>query len=100
MASTDLVRAVAGASLATHHHYIIKRKFWSLFERVFRVWTGDGQLIMYIKHPLLRFREEFMVYEDEAQARPLRRVKSKQIIAINFAYEITDARTGQVLGTV
>jgi hypothetical protein len=98
--STELVREVAGVSLATQRHYTIKRKFWSIFERVFRVWTADGQLIMYIKHPLLRFREEFMVYEDEVQMRPLLRVKSKQIVAINFAYEITDARTGQVLGTV
>jgi uncharacterized protein YxjI len=98
--STELVREVAGVSLATQHHYIIKRKFWSFLERVFRVWTADGQLIMYIKHPILRLREEFMVYEDEAQTRPLLRVKSKQVVAINFAYEITDAKTGQVLGTV
>ena len=98
--TTELVREVAGVSLATQRHYIIKRKFWSFFERVFRVWTGDGQLIMYIKHPLLRLREEFMIYADEAQARPLLRVKSKQIIAINFAFEITDDATGAVLGTV
>jgi uncharacterized protein YxjI len=98
--STELVREVAGVSLATQRHYIIKRKFWSFLERVFRVWTGDGQLIMYVKHPLLRLREEFMIYEDEAQARPLLRVKSQQVIAINFAYEITDASTGAVYGTV
>lgn len=98
--STELVREVAGVSLATQRHYIIKRKFWSVFERVFRVWTADGQLIMYIQHPLLRLREEFVIYEDEAQTRPLLRVKSKQIIAINFAFEITDASSGRVFGTV
>jgi uncharacterized protein YxjI len=98
--STELVREVAGVSLTTQHHYVIKRKFWSFLERVFRVWTGDGQLIMYIKHPILRLREEFIVYEDEAQTRPLLRVKSKQLIAINFAYEITDVTTGRVFGTV
>jgi uncharacterized protein YxjI len=98
--STELVREVAGVSLATQRHYVIKRKFWSFFERVFRVWTGDGQLIMYIKHPILKLREEFMVYEDEAQTRPLLRVKSKQVIAINFSYEITDANSGHVFGAV
>jgi uncharacterized protein YxjI len=98
--STELVREVAGVSLATQRHYLIKRKFWSFFERVFRVWTADGQLIMYIKHPLLKLREEFMVYEDEAQTRAMLRVKSKQVIAINFSYEITDATTGAVFGSV
>jgi uncharacterized protein YxjI len=96
----ELVRQVAGVSLATQRHYVIKRKFWSFFERIFRVWTADGQLIMYIKHPLLKLREEFLVYEDEAQLRPLLRVKSKQVIAINFSYEITDANSGEVLGAV
>jgi hypothetical protein len=98
--SMELVREVQSVSLTTQRHYTIKRKFWSFFERVFRVWTGDGQLIMYIEHPIFRLREEFMVYEDEAQTRPLLRVKSKQMIAINFAYEMTDARTGRGLGTV
>lgn len=96
----ELVREVAGVSLQTQRHYIIKRKFWSVFERVFRVFTGDGQLIMYVKHPLLRLREEFMVFADEAQSRPLLRVKSRQMIAINFSYEITDASTQQLVGSV
>jgi uncharacterized protein YxjI len=98
--STELTRNVAGVSLANQSHYIIKRRFWSFFERVFRVFTGDGQLIMYIQHPLLKLREEFMVYADEAKTRPLLRVKSKQVIAINFSYEALDAETGQELGAV
>jgi uncharacterized protein YxjI len=98
--STELVREVAGVSLATQSHYTIKRKFWSFFERVFRVFTGDGQLIMYIQHPLLKLREEFTVYADEDKTRPLLVVKSKQIIAINFSFEVTDAQTQQVLGAV
>src|SRR6476646_2376340 len=98
--STALTREVAGVSLQTQSHYIIKRKFWSVFERVFRVFTGDGQLIMYIQHPLLKLREEFMVYADEAKTRPLLRVKSKQVIAINFSYEVLDAQTSTILGAV
>jgi uncharacterized protein YxjI len=98
--SMELTREVAGVSLQTQSHYIIKRKFWSVFERVFRVFTGDGQLIMYIQHPLLKLREEFMVYADEAKTRPLLRVKSQQVIAINFSYEVHDATTGELLGSV
>jgi len=98
--STALTREVDGVSLTTQSHYIIRRKFWSVFERVFRVFTGDGQLIMYIQHPLLKLREEFMIYADEAKTRPLLRVKSRQVIAINFSFDVTDAQTGQLLGSV
>jgi uncharacterized protein YxjI len=98
--STALTREVGGVSLATQSHYLIRRKFWSVFERVFRVFTGDGQLIMYIQHPLLKLREEFMVYADDAKTLPLLRVKSRQVIAINFSYEVSDAQTGELLGSV
>jgi hypothetical protein len=98
--SMALSREVGGVSLTTQSHYIIRRKFWSVFERVFRVFTGDGQLIMYIQHPLLKLREEFMVYADEAKTRPLLRVKSQQVVAINFSYQVADAQTGQLLGSV
>jgi hypothetical protein len=98
--STGLSRNVGEVSLATQSHYVIRRKFWSVFERVFRVFTGDGQLIMYIQHPLLKLREEFMVYADEAKTRPLLRVQSRQVIALNFSYEVSDAQTGELLGAV
>ncbi len=98
--STELVREVAGVSLATQTNYTIKRKFFSIFERVFRVFTADGQLFMYIKHPLMKLREEFSVFGDEAQTRPILKVKSKQVIAINLSYDITDATTNQILGSV
>jgi hypothetical protein len=64
------------------------------------VFTGDGQLIMYIQHPLLKLREEFMVHADEARTRPLLKVKSRQVIAINFSYDVFDAQTDQLLGSV
>jgi hypothetical protein len=95
MASEDMP-----GSLATQSHYVIKRRFWSFFERVFRVLTADGQLLMYVKHPLLTLREEFVVYADEAQTRPLLKVKARQMIAINFSYDVSDATTGQRLGAV
>jgi uncharacterized protein YxjI len=98
--TTELVREVQSVSLVTQRSYTIKRKFWSVFERVFRVVTPDGQLFMYVKHPLLRLREEFMVYADEARTRPLLKIKSRQIVAINFAYEVFDAASGARLGAV
>ena len=98
--STALTREVQPVSLTSQSRYRIKRNFWSIFERTFRVFTLDGQLIMLVKHPVFRFREEFTVYGDEALERPLLFIKSRQIIAINFAYEVTAVDSGQVLGSV
>jgi uncharacterized protein YxjI len=100
MSEMQLERQVQGVGLQTQSKYTIKRKFWSFLERVFRVFTADGQLFMYVQHPVLKLREEFQVYHDEAKTKPLLLVKSKQAIAINFSYEVTDVQTGQVLGSV
>jgi hypothetical protein len=98
--STELVRQVGGVNLTTQSQYLIKRPFWSFMERTFRVLTRDGQLIMFVQHPVLKLREEFMVYADEAKLQPLLKIKARQAIAINFTYDITDLATGQLLGTV
>ena len=98
--STALTREVQSVSLQTQSRYRIKRPLFSFFERTFRVFTADGQLIMFIRHPLMRLREEFMVFADEEMTRPLLRVKSRQVIAINFSYDVFDAATGQLLGSV
>ncbi len=98
--STGLTKEVQNVSLATQSRYLIKRRFWSFFERTFRVFTHDGQLMMLVKHPVFRLREEFTVYGDEAQTQPLLLVKSRQMVAINFAYEVTDISAGEVLGSV
>jgi len=97
---TELVREVQGVGLTSQSRYRIKRRLFSVFERVFRVFTFDGQLIMRVQHPLLRLREEFTVYADEAKTRQLLFIKSRQVIAINFAFEITDLESGQILGSV
>jgi hypothetical protein len=97
---TELVRQAQPMSLLTQSRYIIKRNFWSFFERTFRVSTIDGQLTMLIKHPLLKLREEFTVWADEARTRPLLTIKSRQVVAINYCFDVTDAATGQVLGSV
>lgn len=97
---SELVRQVQSPSVTNQTRFFVKRKFWSLFDRVFRVQTGDGQMILYVKHPIFRLREEFMIWADEAQTQPVFKLKSRQIIAINFAFDITDAVTGQHVATI
>jgi uncharacterized protein YxjI len=95
-----LVKHVQGVGLQTQCHYRIKRKFWSVFERTFRVYTMDGQMIMLVQHPVFRLREEFQVYSDEAKTRPILRFKTRQMIAINFSYDVTDLESGEHIGTI
>ncbi|MEZ4362830.1 MAG: hypothetical protein R3B48_21745 [Kofleriaceae bacterium] len=97
---SELVRQVESPSVTNQSRYFVKRKFWSIFDRIFRVFTVDGQLILYVKHPIFRFREEFTIWADEHETRPVFKLKSRQIIAINFCFDIIDAATGSVVATI
>jgi uncharacterized protein YxjI len=97
---SELVRQVESPSVANQSRFFVKRKFWSFLDRVFRVHTADGQMILYVKHPVFRLREEFTIWADEAQTQPVFKLKSKQIIAINFCFDITDAITGRHIATI
>ncbi len=96
----ELVRQVESPSVNNQSRYFVKRKFWSFLERVFRVHTADGQMILYVKHPVFRLREEFTIWADEEQTQPVFKLKSRQIIAINFCFDITDAITGRHIATI
>jgi uncharacterized protein YxjI len=96
----ELVRQVETPSVSNQSRYFVKRNFWSIFDRVFRVHTMDGQLILYVKHPVFRLREEFTIWTDDSERQPVFKLKSKQIIAINFCFDITDATTGQIIATI
>jgi uncharacterized protein YxjI len=98
--STALTRGVESVSMTSQSRYVIKRPFWSFLERTFRVYTPDGQLMMMVRHPILRLREEFTVWADESRQRPLLQVKAREVIAINFSFDVADADSGQLLGTI
>lgn len=93
-----LPRALADSFSA--NSYLIKRPFWSWLGRRFRVFGPDGQLVMYVKHPIMKLRTEFTIFADEAETRPVAHVKAREAIALNFSFDVTDAATGALLGTL
>jgi len=84
----------------SHSTYTIKRPFWSLLGRKFHVYSPDGALVCFVKHPLLKVRQEFTLFGDESETTPLLTIRSRQIIAINRCYDVFDARTGEKVGTI
>jgi uncharacterized protein YxjI len=83
-----------------HTMYTVKRPFWSLLGRKFHVYAPDGSLVAFVKHPLLRLREEFTIYADESETRPLLTIRARQIIGVNIAMDVFDSQTGERVGTI
>jgi uncharacterized protein YxjI len=83
-----------------HPTYTIKRPFWSFLGRKFHVYAPDGSLVMFVKHPLLKLRQEFTILTDESERQPLITIRARQVIALNVAHDVFDAQTGQRVGSI
>jgi uncharacterized protein YxjI len=83
-----------------HQQYTIKRPFLSFFGRKYHVYAPDGSLVMFLKHPVMKLREEFTIFTDESESTPLLTVRSRNIVAINMAHDVIDPRTGEKTGSI
>jgi uncharacterized protein YxjI len=84
----------------SHTKFTIKRPFFTFFGRVFRVYGPDGQLVLFVKHKIFTFKDEWNIFRDESEQVPLIRVKARKAIALNAVTDVFDAVTGNTVGTV
>lgn len=83
-----------------HSRYIIKRPFFSFLGRKFHVYGPDGSLCMFVKHPLLKLKQEFTIFTDESESQPLITIKARKMLAINMAMDVVDSNTNEHLGII
>ncbi len=80
--------------------YTITRKFFTFLGRDFQVLDPSGNLVMYVRHKILTFKDEWNIATDESMSVPLVRVKAREAIGVNLTTDVFDAGSGAVVGTV
>ncbi|MGL5002259.1 MAG: hypothetical protein ACRDAM_04905 [Casimicrobium sp.] len=81
-----------------HFPLTLRFKLLALAPQIF-VETRSGELLLYVRQKLLKFKEEVNVFADEAQSNLAFTMKADRVIDFRARYTITD-RAGQVLGTI
>lgn len=82
----------------SHARYVIKRPFWTLFGRTFRVYDPNGRQVLLVRHPM-KLRDAVKFYSDDSERHPLMFMQSRQAIALNRTYDIT-GENGERIGTL
>lgn len=80
--------------------YVIKSPFWSFLGRRYHVYDSSGRVVMFVKHPLFKWREEFQVYTDDTESQSLLGIKAHKAIALKMTHDVVDKSTGQRLGSL
>jgi uncharacterized protein YxjI len=80
--------------------YAIVRPLWSLLGRVYRVYTPDGRLAMFVRRPFFRIRDRLILFADEDETVPLLEIRNRSLLSFNMCHDVLDALTGVRLGSV
>jgi uncharacterized protein YxjI len=84
----------------SHDHYLIRSKLFRLFGGAFHVYDGDGGLVLYTDQKRFRLKEDLRVYADESKAEELLRINTQSVFDISGAYDVSDSRAGERVGTL
>jgi hypothetical protein len=84
----------------SHTTYTIKRPFFTLFGRVFRVYDPAGNQVLYVKHKIFSLKDRWNIFTDDSERMPLVSVGARQIFGIDITTDVFDAQTNQPLGAV
>ena len=83
-----------------HQKYTIKRPFLSFLGRKYYVYAPDGSLVLFLKHPIMKLKQEFTIFTDDKETTPLLVVRSRKMISLNMAHDVLDPVTGERTGSI
>jgi len=83
-----------------HDKVVIRRKVFKLLGGAFHIYDESmQQVLFYAEQKAFKLKEDFVVFADEAKTTPLLRIKARSVIDFGATYDITDAVTGETLGS-
>ena len=64
------------------------------------MYTADGRLAMFVRHPFFQIRDRLLLFADEEETIPLLEIRNRALISFNMCHDVLDALTGVRLGSV
>lgn len=83
-----------------HTHYVIRRKVFKLLGGAFHLYGPDGQVVLYSEQARFRLKEDIRLFSREDMQEQLLAIKARQMIDISPTFDVTDTRTGELVGSL
>lgn len=84
----------------SHTRYTIKRPWFTILGREFRVFDPAGNQVLYVRHKVLTLKDRWNIFSDDSMRVPLVSVGARQMFGLNITTDVADAATNQPLGAV
>src|SRR5262245_27812040 len=80
--------------------YIFRRKVLTFLGAKFHIYDENWNLVMFSRQKAFRLREDIRVFADEGMTSELLTIKARQVIDWSATYDVTDATTGETVGSL
>ena len=80
--------------------YLIRRKIFTVLGKKFHIYDADENLVGFSKMKAFKLKEDVRIYRDESMEEEWLKIAARSIIDFGASYDITDSKTGEVLGTL
>ncbi len=79
--------------------YVLRRQIFALTGK-FRLYTLDGQLVLFSQQKMFKLREDIRVYSDEDKSQELLYIQARQIIDFSASYDVIDSLERRKVGVL
>jgi len=80
--------------------YMLRRKMLKLFGGRLDIYDPNGNAVMCCLQKAFKLKEDIRLYTDDSKKTELLTIKARNIIDFSAAYDVSDAQTGQMVGTL
>jgi hypothetical protein len=92
--------SVASPEIYQHDRFMARRQVFRLFGAGFTLTTFDGRLLAASEQKAFKLKEDIRVNEGSTAGLEILRIAADRIIDFSAAYQVTDSRTGEHIGTL
>ncbi|MEI7579669.1 MAG: hypothetical protein WCJ58_06610 [bacterium] len=80
--------------------YQLRKKFFKLVGADFDIYNEDGTLAAFCHQQGFKLKEALTCYSDQAKTDALFTIQARNILDFGATYDVTDAKTGEVVGSL
>jgi uncharacterized protein YxjI len=79
--------------------YYLRRQVMALTGK-FRIFTSEGQLVLFCQQKMFRIKEDIRAYSDESCTQELLHIQARTIFNYFVAYDVLDSESGTKIGVL
>jgi hypothetical protein len=82
-----------------YNRYYLRRQILALTGKV-RIYTPEGQLVLYCQQKMFKLKEDIRAYSDESRSQEVLFIQARSVLDFSAAYDVIEPVSGNKIGVL